>query len=170
MVLAPAEQPIQATVSKGLFMGGNGEVQLTATLHRSSFVAGALVSVNMEVKNETKRFIKSLTLTLYRSTVVFKRRLPLDPNSVVEVDIDACQTTTTRKAVATSTLEMAQGFPRGHASTSGWWAGIPSGERLEFSHFLLIPVTPLTSAVQHPIAYRSLARRFDSPSRAADSG
>ncbi|KAJ6575282.1 hypothetical protein B0H19DRAFT_1254853 [Mycena capillaripes] len=144
VVLAPAEQLIQATISKALFMGGNGEVQLTATLHRSCFVAGAPVSVNVEVNNGTKKLIKSLTLTLYRSTIVFKRKLPRDPSSVVELDIDACQTTTIRKAVATSTLEMAQGFPRGHASTSGWWAGIPSGERLDFSHFLLIPPDALT--------------------------
>ncbi|KAJ7361576.1 hypothetical protein DFH08DRAFT_684760, partial [Mycena albidolilacea] len=144
LILAPAEQPIQATTSKGLFMGGNGEVKLTAALHRSTFIAGSKAIVNLSVKNDTKKLIKSLTLTLYRSTGVFKRKLPRDSNSVVELDIDASQTTTTTKSVANSTLEMAQGFPRSHASTTGWWAGIPSGERLDFSHFLLIPPDALT--------------------------
>ncbi|KAF8216053.1 hypothetical protein K438DRAFT_1799990 [Mycena galopus ATCC 62051] len=144
VILAPAQQPIQATISKGLSMGGNGEVHLTAALHRSTFIAGSTVNVNLSVKNETRKLIKSLTLTLYRSMVVFKRKLPRDSSSVVELDIDASRTTTTRKAVANSTLEMAQGFPRSHASTDGWWAGIPSGERLDFSHLLLIPPDALT--------------------------
>ncbi|KAF7339332.1 Polysaccharide lyase family 8 protein [Mycena sanguinolenta] len=39
---------------------------------------------------------------------------------------------------------MAQGFPRSHASNSGWWAGVPSGERLNFSHLLPIPPDALT--------------------------
>jgi hypothetical protein len=147
LILAPAEQPIQATTSKGLFMGGSGEVQLTAALHRPTFIAGSKVIVNLSVKNDTKKLIKSLTLTLYRSTGVFKRKLPRDSNSIVELDIDASQTTTTTKSVANSTLEMAQGFPRSHASTAGWWAGIPSGERLDFSHFLLIPVNPIRSSM-----------------------
>lgn len=122
-------------------MGGNGEVKLTAALHRSIFIAGTQVSVNVSVQNDTKRLIKSLTLSLYRSTVVFKRKLRPGSTTVDAADPDACQTTTTRKLVATSILEMAQGFPRGHASTVGWWAGVPSGERSNFSHLLLIPVS-----------------------------
>ncbi|KAJ7619188.1 immunoglobulin E-set, partial [Mycena polygramma] len=158
VILAPAEQPIKATTSKSLFMGGNGLVQLTATLHRSSFVAGALVNVDVEVKNDSKKLIKSLTLTLYRSTVVFKRKIPRDPNSVVRIDIDASQTATTRKVVASSTLEMTQGFPRGHASAGGWWAGIPSGERLAFSHLLLIPPDALTHTREQLIEVEYMIR------------
>ncbi|KAJ7110051.1 hypothetical protein C8R44DRAFT_743363 [Mycena epipterygia] len=144
VVLAPAEQYIRASTCKRLFMGGNGEVKLTAALHRSIFIAGTQVSVNVSVQNDTKKLIKSLTLSLYRSTVVFKRKLRPGSTTVDAADPDACQTTTTRKSVATSILEMAQGFPRGHASTVGWWAGIPSGERSNFSHLLLIPPDALT--------------------------
>ncbi|KAJ6503370.1 hypothetical protein C8R47DRAFT_968869, partial [Mycena vitilis] len=151
-ILAPAGQPIKATTSKSLFMGGTGLVQLTASLHRSSFIAGALVSVDVEVKNDSKKLIKSLTLTLYRSTAVFKRNIPRDLSSVVRIDIDGCQTDITRKAVASSTLEMTQGFPRGHASAGGWWPGIPSGERLAFSHLLLIPPDALTHTREQLIA------------------
>jgi hypothetical protein len=142
MILAPSEQSIRATTTKRLFMGGTGEAKLTAALFRPYFIAGTQVSVNVSVQNDTKKVFKSLSLTLYRSTVVFKRRLSLDSRSRAAgiADPDECQTATTRKAVAASTLEMAQGFPRGHASTSGWWPGISSGERSDFSHFLLLPV------------------------------
>ncbi|KAF7339333.1 E set domain-containing protein [Mycena sanguinolenta] len=60
LILAPAEQPIQVTTSKSLFMGGNGEVQLTAALHRSTFVAGSTVIVNLSVKNDTKKTSQEL--------------------------------------------------------------------------------------------------------------
>ncbi|KAJ7161416.1 hypothetical protein C8R43DRAFT_880838, partial [Mycena crocata] len=145
VILAPAHQPLRASTSKSLFMGGNGEVRLTAFLPRSYFVSGTQVSVHVIVQNETKKLIKSLTLTLHRSTVIFKRKLPDALESTVDIVADpkTCQITS-RKTVATSTLVMAQGFPRGHTSTRGWWAGVPSGERSEFSHFVLIPPDALT--------------------------
>ncbi|KAJ7631049.1 hypothetical protein FB45DRAFT_1152847 [Roridomyces roridus] len=127
-ILAPsAEQFPSATTSKALFMGGSGEVTLTARLHRSIFVAGTRLPVHVLVRNETTKIFKRLTLTLIRSITVFKR----EPE-------------TTRKSVATSTLEMVQGFPRGHASADGWWAGVRGGERSEFCHFLSIPPDALT--------------------------
>ncbi|KAJ7040446.1 hypothetical protein C8F04DRAFT_1178165 [Mycena alexandri] len=144
VILAPADQPIQASVSKRIFMGGTGEVRLTSALHRSCFIAGTHVPVSVKVQNDTKKLIKSLSLTLHQSVVVFKRKLPLDSNSVTEVDIDSCRTSTSKKIVASSTLERAQSFSRGHASTGGWWPGIPSGETLEFSHLLLVPSDALT--------------------------
>ncbi|KAJ7751331.1 hypothetical protein DFH07DRAFT_1033153, partial [Mycena maculata] len=147
-ILAPAEQSIRATTSKSLFTGGLGKrvmgsLTLTAALHRRWFVAGTPISVNVSVQNDTKKFVKRLTLTLYRSTTVFKRKIRRGPGSSV-ADPESWQTTTTRKSVATSTLEMAQAFPRGHASTGGWWAGVPGGERSDFAHLLLIPPDALT--------------------------
>ncbi|KAJ7293738.1 immunoglobulin E-set, partial [Mycena rebaudengoi] len=143
VVLAPAEHPIQAAAAKSLFMGGSGNVKLTASLHRSIFIAGQQCPINVAVQNDSKRLIKSLTLTLFRTTVVFKPQLAASHDTAMP-NLDACQTCTTRKQVAVSTLEMAQGFPRGHASANGWWAGIPSGERSSFSHLLLIPPDALT--------------------------
>ncbi|KAJ7446491.1 hypothetical protein B0H11DRAFT_2203087 [Mycena galericulata] len=142
VVLAPAEQCIRATTSKTLFMGGDGEVKLTAALHRSHFIAGTQVSVHFSVQNNSKKLVKRLTLTLYRYTTVFKWK------SCRDIYPDPCQSTTTRKSVATSSLEMAQGFPRGHASTSGWWAGVAGGEGSEFSHLLLIPPDALTHTLE----------------------
>ncbi|KAJ7225358.1 hypothetical protein GGX14DRAFT_489235, partial [Mycena pura] len=144
-VLAAAKGPIRSSISKSLFMGGTGEVRLTAGIHREYFVAGTQVPVSVNVQNGTKKTFKRLTLTLYRTTVVYKRNDCRDLDSAsTEIDMAACQKSTTRRPVATSTLEMAQPFPRGHASTSGWWPGVPSGEHAEFSYLLLIPPDALT--------------------------
>ncbi|KAK7064096.1 immunoglobulin E-set, partial [Favolaschia claudopus] len=142
-MLAPAQHPIKATKSKSLFMGGSGQVHLTAALHRSTFVAGSRVNVNICVKNETKKIIKGLTLTLFMSTVLSKRT-PQAKSTAAEIDMDKCQTTSNKKAVAMSTLEMAKGFPKAHSTNDGWWAGIHGGERSNFSHFILVPPEALT--------------------------
>lgn len=135
VILTPATgHSPRATTSQALFMGGSGEVTLTAGLHRSVFVAGTRVAVHVTIHNGSKKLIKRLTLSLLRSIIVFKRK-PEAP----------WQSNTSRKSVATSTLEMAQGFPRGHASSNGWWAGVPSGGRSGFCHFLPIPVRDFSS-------------------------
>lgn len=140
VVLAPASVPIQATTSKSLFMGGTGKVTLTATLHRLHWVAGQQCYVKVSVANYTKKVVKSLTLTLFRTTVVFKPRPHLNVETSTELDADACLTSTSQKQVAESTLEMSQCPGRGHASAKGWWAGVQGRQTMDFSHFLLIPV------------------------------
>lgn len=144
VILVASPRPIQATVSKNLFMGGSGEVKLTATLHRLYWVAGQLCYVKVNVANDTKKTVKSLTLTLIRSTIVFKPHPhpdALPPSHEHATDPDACQTSTTQKHVAETTLEMGQRGARGHASAKGWWTGVRASEQLDFSHFLLIPVS-----------------------------
>jgi hypothetical protein len=54
--------------------------------------------------------------------------------------MDACQTTTSSKQVMECTLEMGQRGAKGHASAKGWWTGVGPGERLDFSHFISLPV------------------------------
>ncbi|KAJ7361096.1 hypothetical protein DFH08DRAFT_800484 [Mycena albidolilacea] len=118
--IALVEQPIQATTAKQLFMGGSGKVKLAAALRRPYFISRTQVPIYVSVQNTTKKFIKNLVLTLYRCTVIFKQKLRRDPQSTALDDPNACQTNITPKPVATSTLEMVQGFSRGHASTGVW--------------------------------------------------
>lgn len=59
-----------------------------------------------------------------------------------ESDPDACQTTTIRKTVAETSLEMGARGGKGVVSARGWWPGCPAGERNEFMHFIVIPVRP----------------------------
>jgi hypothetical protein len=136
------------TITKRLFLAGNGEVTLTAILHRLHWIAGQQCCVNVDVKNATKKAIKSLTLTLVRCTVVFKPDFRLDASND-NVDPDACQTSTTQKVVAESVLDHGQRGARGHASAKGWWTGVSPGEHMAFFHFIEIPVCPLTSIKDH---------------------
>ncbi|RDB29045.1 hypothetical protein Hypma_015810 [Hypsizygus marmoreus] len=130
IVLAPAETPLKASVIKGLFMGGSGKVNLSASLHRLHWIAGQQCCVKVDVLNDTKKTIHSLNLALIRSVIVFRT--------------DRCQTSTTQKQVAESVLEMAQRGTKGHASAKGWWTGVGPGERSDFSHFILLPPDALT--------------------------
>jgi hypothetical protein len=62
VVLSSAAKPITATVAKGLFMGGPGKVQLTATLHRGTWVAGQKVYVRIGIKNESSKKVSTSVL------------------------------------------------------------------------------------------------------------
>ncbi|ESK90912.1 hypothetical protein Moror_16413 [Moniliophthora roreri MCA 2997] len=132
--LSPSSKPIQATSSKSLFMGGSGKVTLVAALHRHEWVAGQQCAVKIKVINHTKKAIKSITLTLLRSTTIFK----------TDEDDPRYEPSAVQKQVAESTLEMGQRGARGHASARGWWTGVGTDETLEFSHLLLIPADALT--------------------------
>jgi Arrestin (or S-antigen), C-terminal domain len=133
-----ATRPLRITTSKHLFMGGTGKVTLTASLHRLHWIAGQQCCVKVNVTNATKKAIKCLTLTLVRSTIVFKPDARLD--ALNDMDPDACQTSTTHKVVAESVLELGQRGARGHASAKGWWTGVCPGENMEFFHFIPLPV------------------------------
>ena len=122
-------------------MGGTGKVTLRASLHRLHWIAGQQCCVKVSVMNATKKAIKSLTLTLVRSTVIFKPDARLDAlNDSHNLDPDACQTSTTQKVVTESVLELGQRGARGHASAKGWWTGVGPGEYTEFSYFIQLPV------------------------------
>ncbi|KAL0068666.1 hypothetical protein AAF712_004382 [Marasmius tenuissimus] len=143
-VLSPAMEPNQDSVSKALFMGGSGKVTLTAATHRVIWIAGQKCPVKIKVINHSRKTLKSVTLTLIRSTVVFK---PTDTSS----DSDSRpqrdrEMTAVEKEVAESTLEMAQRVARGHASAKGWWTGVQADETLEFSHSISIPPDALSIA------------------------
>jgi hypothetical protein len=141
-VLITAPRPLLAQASKSVFLGGKGKISLTAQLHRLHWIAGQRCYLKFSVTNDTKKIVKSLTLALIRTTTVFRPHPYLDalPGSA---DPDACQTSTSRKQVAYNVLEMAHGGEKGHASAKGWWTGIPANQKLDFSHFLLLPVSDL---------------------------
>ncbi|KAF7972198.1 hypothetical protein HWV62_18680 [Athelia sp. TMB] len=141
---APASEPLSAQVSKGIFLGGKGKIILTAELHRLNWFAGQRCYLTFSITNNTKRAVKRLTLALVRTTTVFKPKPHLDALPGACPDPDACQTSTTRKQVATSVLEMAHTGEKGHASAKGWWTGVPAGQRLDFSHYLILPADALT--------------------------
>ncbi|KAH9951034.1 hypothetical protein B0H21DRAFT_818862 [Amylocystis lapponica] len=144
-VLAPAPRALQASTARSLSMlNSNSKVKLTALLPRLVWVAGQRCYVRVSVANETKKTVKTLALTLIRTVTTFRPRPALDAGRAVSIDPDACQTSTSHKAVAETVLEMSQRSGKGHASAKGWWTGVGPGEELDFSHYILLPAEALS--------------------------
>ncbi|KAI0734636.1 hypothetical protein C8Q72DRAFT_770599, partial [Fomitopsis betulina] len=144
-LLSPAPRPLQATTSKSLAMlSSDRKVKLTAQLHRLTWIAGQRCYVNVAVANDTKKTVKSFTLTLIRSTTMFKPTPELDAGRSRSVDPDACQTNTIHKVVSETSLEIAESGAKGRAGAKGWWTGVGPGKEMSFSHYILIPPDALS--------------------------
>ena len=147
VVLSSALKPIQASSSKGLFLGGSGKVHLMASLHRNTWVAGQRVYIHVGIQNDTSKKINGMTLALIRTVTLYKPRpeLELDGQTARrDVDPDACQTSTTRKKIAEEELEMGQKGSRGVVTARGWWTGVEPGQRVESSHYMQLPADALS--------------------------
>lgn len=167
LILAPAVRPLLSSVARNVFLGGPGKLKLTGSLHRNVWVAGQKCCVGIAVDNESKKFVKGITLSLIRATTVFRSRPHLDVASSSFADADACQTTTTRKLVSETTLEAGLRGLRGHVTEKGWWVGVDPGVRAKFTHFILIPVSPAISMF-NVLMQRNIISMTHSLLRAAD--
>ncbi|KDQ18226.1 hypothetical protein BOTBODRAFT_53009 [Botryobasidium botryosum FD-172 SS1] len=144
MVLAPAPAPFRADEAKSIFLGGNGKLRLEAILYRQCWVAGQECRVRTVVENRTTKKVRTVTLTLFRITTVYRPNRALDPSSPGGVDFDACQTTTTRKQINEVYMEAGARRARGQVTAKGWWTGIESGDCGEHEHSILIPPDALS--------------------------
>lgn len=140
--LSPAPRPLVGEAARTVFMGGNGKVRLSAALHRLYWVAGQRCVVHLRVVNESKKTVKGASITLVRTTTVFKPLAGRKGNA--DTDPDACETMTMRKVVAASVLVMGQKCSKGHASAKGWWTGVRSGDTADFVHHIVLPVSLFT--------------------------
>lgn len=145
-ILSPTPRPLQASTAKSLsVLPGSGtaehKVKLFAQTHRLHWIAGQSCFVMILVHNDSKKTIKTLTLTLVRTTTVFKPRSSPDFGISGGMDYDASQISTSHKVVAESTLEMGQAGGKGYASAKGWWTGVGPDQEMEFSHSILLPVS-----------------------------
>ncbi|THH33561.1 hypothetical protein EUX98_g674 [Antrodiella citrinella] len=147
-ILSVAPRPLQASTAKSfsLLSSQDQKARLSAQLHRLHWIAGQRCHVKILVHNGTHKPVKSCTLTLVRTTTLFKPKPALDAGggNLLNSDPDACQTSTAHKAVGESTLELGQRSTKGYASAKGWWTGVKPGQELEFSHFLLLPTDALS--------------------------
>lgn len=143
-ILAPTPSALYSTAAKPVFMGGPGKLKLTASLHREIWIAGQRCYVKVFVANDTTKKVKNVTFTLIRNETIFRLNPGLDATSPTSkstgIDADACQTSTTRRVVAETVLEMANKGTSGYATAKGWWTGIEAGGSLEFVHYILLPV------------------------------
>ncbi|KAG8911890.1 hypothetical protein FRC01_005425, partial [Tulasnella sp. 417] len=93
--------------------------------------------------------VKTLTFTLVRTTTRFQPKAELDARSPLageDADIDACETSTSKKEVAQCTLEMGQKGERGCVTAKGFWTGVEPGGLVELSHFIQVPSDALSIA------------------------
>lgn len=147
VILAPAAQPLQKSSAKNLFLGGRGKLNLSCTLHRATWVAGQDCWVKINIQNDTTKRVKNLTLSLTRTTTVFRSTPHLNAGAegTESIDIDACQTSTNRRQVAETVLESGQRGYRGVVSGKGWWLGVNPGEHSDLKHSILLPVSHFCS-------------------------
>jgi hypothetical protein len=144
-ILAPTPSALYSTGAKPVFMGGSGKLKVTTSLHRETWIAGQRCYVKVFVANDTTKRVKNLTLSLIRTDTIFRLNPDLDATSPTSkstgLDVDACQTSTTRKVVAETVLEMAGKGASGYATAKGWWTGVEAGSSLEFVHYIILPVS-----------------------------
>ncbi|GEM11594.1 mannitol-1-phosphate dehydrogenase [Rhodotorula toruloides] len=152
LVLAPAVTPLTAEASKALFMGGNGRVSLRATMHRGIWVAGQRCYVNVRVENESSKKVKALTLSLIRTTAIYRSDVKPSPAASPDLhgyvvdksgDPNKGLLQSTKKKVADMTLEVGKKGTKG-VTAKGTWLGVEAGERAEFAPSLLVPADALT--------------------------
>ncbi|KAF8580147.1 hypothetical protein K439DRAFT_1648288 [Ramaria rubella] len=144
LILASATQPLFSTAARHVFRGGAGKLKLTAILHRSVWVAGQRCYVGIAVDNDSRKSVKGLTLSLIRTTTIFRPYPHLDVASPNSEDPDACQTTTIRKLSMEAILEASQHGLRGHVTEKGWWVGVDPGASIRFTHYILLPYDALS--------------------------
>ncbi|GAA98222.1 uncharacterized protein L969DRAFT_102115 [Mixia osmundae IAM 14324] len=130
-ILASSLKPIVATASKTLFMGGDGKVNVEASLHRPVWIAGQQCYVTVSVRNESSKKIKSLSLTLIRSNKLHR------PASLTGDDVGRIQVV--KKKLIESVLEMGKKAQRGEVTAKGSWLGVSSGETAQCTHSITIP-------------------------------
>ncbi|KAL5536114.1 hypothetical protein ACEPAF_4219 [Sanghuangporus sanghuang] len=144
--LAPAPDPMLARAAKKLFMGGDGTLALTASLHRSTWVAGQPVHVRLRIVNETKKNVRSISFAVIRTTTLFK----LNGNAhrggtgYDDDDMDEGETNTHERRVAEVALTAGQKGAKGRASAKGWWTGVAPGEMRNVTHSITLPSDALT--------------------------
>ncbi|EJC98648.1 uncharacterized protein FOMMEDRAFT_149041 [Fomitiporia mediterranea MF3/22] len=139
MTLAPAPDPTLARAAKKLFMGGDGTLALTASLHRITWVAGQPCYVRCRIANETKKNVKSVSLALVRTMTLCK-----PAGGTLMDDIDDGETVTNEKRVAEVVFHAGQKGAKGHASAKGWWTGVGPGETRIVTQSIMIPPDALT--------------------------
>ena len=156
VILSAAPRPIQASTAGRLSVigGGGNKLKLTAMLHRLTWIAGQRCYIRIWIGNETKKTVKTLTLNLIRTTILFKYHHEPDP------DNDTCQKTITHKVLAETLLERSSPVAKNHASADGWWTGVQAGQEAYFSHCILLPVRTVACQVGITINLRHCIRLY----------
>ena len=141
-VLVPSTRPLVSTAAMTLYRrGSRRKLKLSARVSRLSYFSGQLCWVHIQISNDTHKTVRSLRLTLLRTTTMYRPRSG-NGNHTEEHDNISSSYQTKRfvDEVSECKLTMAEPTTRGCASSRGWWAGVSPQERTAFTHSILIPV------------------------------
>lgn len=169
-LLAPTLEPIEARVQKGLgwSLGGEkGKVDIQVALGRRSWVSGQRMWCEVGITNNSNKKvnqfslgvannqIKSLHLALLQTVQTFHPEPTLDTsdrrikrasmvfnNDMGTPDVDACQTSTTRRKINEEVMEA--DFAEkgaGRVTGKGWWTGVDPGESGHWDMSILVPAS-----------------------------
>jgi hypothetical protein len=149
-VLVPSTRPLVSTAVMTLSRGGShNKLKLSARVPRPSYFAGQHCYVHVQIVNDTQRTVRSLRLTLIRTTTVYRSQSGKENRGDDHNNDDHVSNNYQSKAfvdeISESRLAMAEPAIRRCASSKGWWAGVSPQERTAFTHSILIPVGPYSS-------------------------
>ena len=143
-MLVPSTRPLVSTAAMTLSQGSSSrKLKLSARVPRPSYLSGQHCHVHVQISNDTHKTVRSLRLTLVRTTTVYR---PQSGKGTRRDEHDHVSTKYQTKAfvdsIAENRLEMAERTTRTCASSKGWWGGVSPQERTGFTHSILIPVCP----------------------------
>ncbi|KAH9968636.1 hypothetical protein BC827DRAFT_269180 [Russula dissimulans] len=141
-VLVPSTRPLVSTAAMALLRRGlRRKLKLSARVSRPSYFSGQLCCVHIQISNDTHKTVRSLRLTLLRTTTMYRPRSGKGNRTDEHDNISSSyQTKRFVDEVSERKLTMAEPTTRGCASSRGWWAGVSPQERTAFTHSILIPV------------------------------
>ncbi|KAI0310843.1 hypothetical protein OF83DRAFT_1069868 [Amylostereum chailletii] len=141
-LLVPAPRPLVSTAVGSLFLGCKhpcNKLKLTARIPRLWYLSGQRCYTHLRVENHTAGVVRSATVTLIRTTTVYK---PCD--GCQPLDERSYQMHTYSRAVAENHLELGKRGTKGHASAKGWWTGVGADQEMEFMHYIQLPPDALS--------------------------
>lgn len=149
-VLVPSTRPLVSTAVMTLSRGDSRDkLKLSARVPRPCYFSGQHCYVQVQVMNDTHRTVRSLRLTLIRTTTVYRPRLGKENRRGDHDNNGHVSNNYQSKAfvdeISENHLAMAEPTTRRCASSKGWWAGVSPQEMTAFTHSILIPVGPYSS-------------------------
>jgi hypothetical protein len=149
-VLVPSTRPLVSTAVMTLSRGSSrNKLKLSARVPRPSYFAGQRCYVHVQIMNDTRKTVRSLRLTLIRTTTVYRPLSGKETHGEDHDNHDHFSKNFRSKAfvdeISESRLAMAEPTTRRCASSKGWWAGVSPQEGTAFTHNILIPVGPYSS-------------------------
>ena len=149
-VLVPSTRPLVSTAVMTLSRGdSHNKLKLSARVPRPSYFAGQHCYLHVQIMNDTRRTVRSLHLTLIRTTTVYRPQSGKETRGEGRGNDGHVSNNYQSKAfvdeIFESRLAMADPTTRRCASSKGWWAGVSPQERTAFTHSILIPVGSYSS-------------------------